>query len=317
MNDMCDELEWFETEVLSSMGSISSEDAIPFLIQLSETILRDVAFTMAAWDVSEAAEPSTSEDCMEVETSQRMRDYPVIACRLVVSFCNSSTPGLLLPAVLTAAQRLLDIESISSSPLLPVLDFIPKWIIKCTKEDEQLDEKATADAYLSLWKAFLERNEYTETMLDKSINICAVLLLNYLTQSNEDARDIPDPRLHDYEVTLPISIILHKVIFKHKLLITKFMERVGGLSCSDLLYSDDLDGDSCLLRLGSCAQLALLCDLTAHGVRRVGNSTSTVHRTSQSVKDLLAILRDRVESVAKKNPPDDNMILFQLREMFD
>ncbi|PIO74219.1 hypothetical protein TELCIR_03780 [Teladorsagia circumcincta] len=44
---------------------------------------------------------------------------------------------------------------------------------------------------------------------------------------------------------------------------------------------------------------------------------SAVHRTSQNVANLLAILRDRVESVAKKNPPEDNMILYQLREMFE
>ncbi|XGW03941.1 hypothetical protein V3C99_015239 [Haemonchus contortus] len=317
MNDMCDELEWFESEVLSGMSSIRSDDLIPFLVHLSETMLRNIGFTMAAWDFSDAARSPSPDSCLEESASRRVRDYPEIASRLVVSFCSSSAPGILLPAVVTAARRLLDIEFINCSPLLPVLDFIPKWIIRCTKEDDQMDEKATADAYLSLWKALLERSEYTETMLDKSINICAVLLLNYLTQSNENARDVPDPRLHDYEITMPISIILHKVIFKHKLLITKFMERVGGLSCSDLLCSDDLDGDSCLLRLGSCAQLALLCDLSAHGIRSVGNSASTVHRTSQNVADLLVILRDRVELVAKENPPEDNMILYQLRAMFE
>lgn len=158
---------------------------------------------------------------------------------------------------------------------------------------------------------------------------------------------------------------------------SKFMARVGGLSCSNLLYTDDLDGNTCLLRLGSCAQLALLCDLTSQGIRRVGNSTSSgfrlvstvlldvswkiisvsnehrnflfcnllnckqlareqpfsdsssfsevlvtlpisaVYRTSQNVADLLTILSERVESVAKSNPPEDNVILSQLREMFE
>lgn len=316
IRDMCEELEWFESDVLSSMGNLVSDDVVPFLIQLSETILRNIGLTMAAWDFSEPVTPAP--DAAEgMDADERVHNYPEIASRLVVAFCSSSTPALLLPAVLTATKQLLDIEYISCSPLLPVLDFTPKWILKCAADDDELDEKAVSDAYLSLWKAFLDRSEYTEAMLDKSINICAVMLLNYLTQSNEDARDVADPRLHDYEVTLPISIILHRVIFKNKHLMTKFMERVGGLSSSDLLYTNDLDGDACLLRLGSCAQLALLCDLTAHGIRRVGGSTSTVHRTSQHVADVLEILHQRIEHVAKNNPPEDNMILYQLREMFE
>lgn len=36
IRDMCEELEWFESDVLSSMGNLVSDDVVPFLIQLSE-----------------------------------------------------------------------------------------------------------------------------------------------------------------------------------------------------------------------------------------------------------------------------------------
>ncbi|KAL6740996.1 hypothetical protein Aduo_014295 [Ancylostoma duodenale] len=316
--DMCDELKWFESDVLSNLAALNSDDVIPFLIRLSESVLRSIQLTMAAWDFSAPlATPTTSESHMEIDSAGDGYDYADISSRVILAFCSSSTPGALLPAVLTAAKQLLASECAVFSHLLPVLDFTPKWVMNCASNDDALDEKEAGDAYLALWRAFLDHAEYTEALLEKSINICAVLLLNYLTQRNEDHHDVPDPRLHDYEITLPISVILHRVIFKNKLLITRFMARVGGLSCSNLLYTDDLDGNTCLLRLGSCAQLALLCDLTSQGIRRVGNSTSTVYRTSQSVADLLTILSERVESIAKSNPPEDNMILSQLREMFE
>ncbi|CAJ0591135.1 unnamed protein product [Cylicocyclus nassatus] len=315
--DMCDELKWFESDVLSNLSALYSEDVISFLIRLSQTVLRCIGLTMASWDFTEISESLAASDSHADELVPEDKNYPNICSRVVLAFCSSSTPSALLPTVLTAAKLLLEDGCATFSNLLSVLDYVPKWIISCTSNDENLDEKAIGDAYLTLWRAFLERTEYTEVLLDKSINICAVHLLNYLTQLNEDTHEVQDPRLHDFEVTPAISLLLHRVIFKNKVLITKFMERVGGLSCSDLLYTNDLDGDTCLLRLGSCAQLALLCDLTSQGVRRVGNSTSTVYRTSRKVMDLLAILHDRVENVAKTNPPKDNMVLSQIREMFE
>ncbi|VDM65451.1 unnamed protein product [Strongylus vulgaris] len=315
--DMCDELAWFELDVLSNLAALYSDEIVSFLIRLSETVLRCIGLTMAAWDFSTASKTSSvSESPVDIYSSE-YGYYPNISSRVVLAFCSSSTPAALFPPVLIATRQLLEDGCAIFSNLLSVLDYIPKWIMTCTKNGDVLEEKEAGDAYLALWRAFLDNEEYTDVMLDKSINICAVHLLNYLTQLNEDNHDVQDPRLHDFEVTLPISLILHRVVFKNKVLITKFMERVGGLSCSDLLYSDDLDGDTCLLRLGSCAQLAILCDLTSQGIRRVGNSTSTVCRTSRSVMDLLAILRERVENVAKSNPPKDNMVLSQLREMFE
>ncbi|KJH43176.1 HEAT repeat protein [Dictyocaulus viviparus] len=312
VKDLCEELTWFDADVLSSMATVNFEDVFPFLICLSETILRCIGFTMAAFDFSQVKESysSASDELSDI------RSYPEIACKLVLSFCSSNTAGVLLPTVLNAAVQLLDNENIDFSSLLAVLDFIPKWIINCARNNDDIDEKATGDAYLMLWKVFLERNDYTDTMLDNSINICAILLLNYLTQLNEEAQDVSDPRMHDYEAPLPISIIIQRVLFKSKILITKFTTRLGALSCSEFLYSNDYDGNTCLLRLGSCAQLALLCDPISKGIRKVGNSTSTIRSTSQNIANLLVILRDRVEAVARNNPPDDNMILFQLREMF-
>uniref|UniRef100_A0A158PAE8 Condensin complex subunit 1 n=1 Tax=Angiostrongylus cantonensis TaxID=6313 RepID=A0A158PAE8_ANGCA len=277
VKDMCDELTWFDSSVLSSMAALDSNDTIPFLTKLSETVLRNIGLTLAAFDFSEVHKPDNSTQSL----ANVLHVYPEIASRLVLSFCNSTTPGLLLPPVLTAARQLLANENTDFSHLVTVLDFIPKWIINCEKYGDDLDEKATADAYLALWKTFLEGTDYTETMLDRSINVCAVLLLNYLTQLNEDlivelsvtvnfqAHDVPDPRMLDYEMTSPISIILQRVLFKSKILIT-------------------------------------FCKYF-----------SVIRRTSEYVTNLLVNLRDRVETVAKENPPNDDMILSQLREMFN
>ncbi|KAJ1374170.1 hypothetical protein KIN20_036795 [Parelaphostrongylus tenuis] len=278
VKEMCDELTWFDSDVLSSMAAFDSQDTIPFLIKLSETILLG-------------------------SFSSTIQAYPEIACRLVLSFCNSTTPGSLLPPVLIAARQLLTNENTDFSSLVAVLDFTPKWIVNCSMSGNDINEKGPAEAYLALWKALIERSDYTEAMLDESLN--------------ENAHDVPDPRMHDYELTVPVSVILQRVVLKNKTLIDKFMERMGSLSCSDLMSSKDLDGNTCLLRLGSCVQLALLCDLTFQEGRRVGNNSSAMRKTSQYVANLLVYLRDRVETVAKENPPDNDMILNQLREMFE
>ncbi|KHJ79923.1 hypothetical protein OESDEN_20415 [Oesophagostomum dentatum] len=219
--DMCDELRWFETDVLSNLAALYSDDIVSFLIRLSEIVLRCIGLTMAAWDFSKPLRtPSGSETHIEGESSEDHLSYPDIAGRVVMAFCSSSTPGDLLPAVLTAAKQLLDNGCTMFSHLLPVLDYVPKWIMTCTANDDTLKEKEVGDAYLALWRTFLDHSEYTETLLDKSINVCAVHLLNYLTQHNEDNHDIQDPRLHDFETTMPISIILNRVIFRNKTLIT-------------------------------------------------------------------------------------------------
>ncbi|KIH52252.1 hypothetical protein ANCDUO_17647 [Ancylostoma duodenale] len=147
---------------------------------------------MAAWDFSAPpATPTTSESHMEIDSAGDGHDYADISSRVILAFCSSSTPGALLPAVLTAAKQLLASECAVFSHLLPVLDFTPKWVMNCASNDDALDEKEAGDAYLALWRAFLDHAEYTEALLEKSINICAVLLLNYLTQRNEDQCIVP------------------------------------------------------------------------------------------------------------------------------
>ncbi|KAJ1355264.1 hypothetical protein KIN20_012596 [Parelaphostrongylus tenuis] len=314
VKEMCGELTWFDSDVLSSMAAFDSQDTIPFVIKLSETLLRNIGFTLAAFNFSELSVPGDSE---VGSFSSTIQAYPEIACRLVLSFCNSTTPGSLLPPVLIAARQLLISEISDFSSLVAVLNFTPKWIVNCSMSGNDLNEKEAAEAYLALWKALIERSDYTEEMLDESVNVCAVLLLNYLIQLNENAHDVPDPRMHDYEMTVPVSIILQGVVVKNETLIIKFMERMGRLSRSDMMSPNDLDGNTCLLRLGSCVQLALLCDLTFQKGHRVGINSSAMRRTSQYVANLLVYLRGRVEKVAKENPPDDDMILSQLKEMFE
>ncbi|ETN78827.1 hypothetical protein NECAME_10087 [Necator americanus] len=188
MTDMCDELKWFEADVLSNLAMLNSDDVVPFLIRLSEVVLRSIRVTTAAWDFTSLppSTPAYSETEMEVDPADGGLDYSDISSRVVLAFCSSSTPGALLPAVLGAARQLLGSECGIFSHLLPVLDFVPKWVINCTNNDDALDEKEAGDAYLSLWRAFLDHPDYTEVLLEKSINICAVLLLNYLTQLNEN-----------------------------------------------------------------------------------------------------------------------------------
>uniref|UniRef100_A0A1I7XL82 Uncharacterized protein n=1 Tax=Heterorhabditis bacteriophora TaxID=37862 RepID=A0A1I7XL82_HETBA len=237
--DMCEELQWFDNDIVAKMALLDNDSRMPFLIKLSE---------------------NDNDICS----------------------------------------------------LISVLDFVPKWILNSVKRGEVLDEKRISEAYIGFWKAIMEHEQYTDVHLQKKINVVAVLLLNHLTENNEELNDIPDPRLHDYEVKVPISLILHKVIFKSRVLIRLFKDRLGGLFCSDSLFSPDLDIDSCLIRLGSCVQLAFLSDMESFGGKRHGKE-----RCSEDTKNLLEILRQRVDQVVQNRPSEDMFILQQLRELLE